>query len=450
MMFNSSGTGAFKACLPVTDNGSKYIATWNEWPTTNTQDYDFMLYTANMTTFLTFSDVPQNPGGFSPFEIFSVEPKGDVCLVLASYISDENHLFHIDLGSNSTFRDSSYMIPSGSVDTPADSPDALSVGAINFNNSPTNYSDDFLEVFSSQGPTDDGTLKPEICGPDGTLTHQTVLTGGGGFFGTSASTPHVAGAAALLLDINSNQTVDQLRQILIDNARFNATFSQDNLCGSNSGVLSLEKIIDTRLKLPFNGNIFDDSIFANQNTVIGTTQFTTGLDGQAFDFNGATHIETADTPFDFDNTNAFSVSTWIKTTNNGESDTIISKGGLSNGDGWTLWRWNTNNFLTLTFVNGGTNFSTSMSGTINDDNWHHVVITYDGSSNKSGLKMYLDGTLDKTGSSLPLATLLNNDNLVIGADKNGGMDFDGQMDNVRVYGFELSSVQVIRLFDTLS
>ena len=129
-------------------------------------------------------------------------------------------------------------MPPVSIDTPADAIDAFTVGAVSFNNTATNYSDDFLEVFSSQGPTDDGRLKPEICGPDGTLTHQNALTAGG-FFGTSAATPHVAGAAALLLEQTPSLTVDQLRQKLIDNARFDADFSQDNLCGSDSGSLSL-------------------------------------------------------------------------------------------------------------------------------------------------------------------------------------------------------------------
>jgi hypothetical protein len=55
-----------------------------------------------------------------------------------------------------------------------------------------------IEYFSSQGPTLDGRLKPEISGIDGVS-----ITGAGNFenpfFGTSAAAPHVAGIAALLL-----------------------------------------------------------------------------------------------------------------------------------------------------------------------------------------------------------------------------------------------------------
>lgn len=55
-----------------------------------------------------------------------------------------------------------------------------------------------IEFFSSQGPTLDGRTKPEISAIDGVS-----ITGAGSFenpfFGSSASTPHVAGIAALLL-----------------------------------------------------------------------------------------------------------------------------------------------------------------------------------------------------------------------------------------------------------
>ena len=55
-----------------------------------------------------------------------------------------------------------------------------------------------IEFFSSRGPTLDGRTKPDIAGIDGVS-----VTGAGSFdnpfFGTSASAPHIAGIAALLL-----------------------------------------------------------------------------------------------------------------------------------------------------------------------------------------------------------------------------------------------------------
>ncbi len=71
----------------------------------------------------------------------------------------------------------------------------ISVGAIRS----TDSGHDTIESFSSQGPTGDGRMKPDITGIDGV-----DVSGAGGFsdpfFGTSASAPHIAGLAALLLE----------------------------------------------------------------------------------------------------------------------------------------------------------------------------------------------------------------------------------------------------------
>src|SRR5437899_12091700 len=86
-----------------------------------------------------------------------------------------------------------YVVTAGSVSEPASSPTSVAAGA-------TCWQNDALEPFSSQGPTIDGRIKPDIAGPDAT-TSSVFGSGGaagcaGGFRGTSASAPHVTGAAA--------------------------------------------------------------------------------------------------------------------------------------------------------------------------------------------------------------------------------------------------------------
>lgn len=96
-------------------------------------------------------------------------------------------------------------VPESSVITPGDAEAAFTVGAIWY----PQWSTGPIEDFSSRGPTLDGRVKPEIAGPDGTTS--AIY---GQFFGTSAATPHVAGAAAVLLSAQPDFTVAQLKNRL--------------------------------------------------------------------------------------------------------------------------------------------------------------------------------------------------------------------------------------------
>jgi hypothetical protein len=75
-----------------------------------------------------------------------------------------------------------------SVPTPGDAAGSLTVGAFD-------WSTGLLAAYSSQGPTPDGRLKPELLAPA-----STTVSPGLAMVGTSASAPHVAGAAALLIE----------------------------------------------------------------------------------------------------------------------------------------------------------------------------------------------------------------------------------------------------------
>ena len=95
-----------------------------------------------------------------------------------------------------------------SITTPADSSSAITVGA-------TLWSDDALEDYSSQGPSHDERTKPDISAPAGVSS----AVYGEEFFGTSASAPHVAGAAALVWQAHPEFSVQQVSQYLKDQAK---------------------------------------------------------------------------------------------------------------------------------------------------------------------------------------------------------------------------------------
>ncbi len=99
----------------------------------------------------------------------------------------------------------------GSIADPGAHPGVLTVGAIRARG----YLFNDAESFSSQGPTWAGVPKPEIAGPNGVSS---TVYGPTGFYGTSASTPAVVGALALLMSEDPTLSPHEAAQRLVDTA----------------------------------------------------------------------------------------------------------------------------------------------------------------------------------------------------------------------------------------
>jgi subtilisin family serine protease len=85
-----------------------------------------------------------------------------------------------------------WQVTGGGVADPASALTPLIVGAVRA----VGYTRNDAEFFSSTGPSHAGIARPDLAGPDGLSGR---IYGPLGFYGTSASTPAIAGAAALVL-----------------------------------------------------------------------------------------------------------------------------------------------------------------------------------------------------------------------------------------------------------
>ena len=109
---------------------------------------------------------------------------------------------------------------SGSIHNPAESanPGMLAVGATQGIHP---WDTHIIEYYSSQGPTPDGRIKPDIVGADrgATVLLRSTENPNGNFPGTSQSAAHVSGLAALVKQRFPSYTPKQVMQYLKNNAK---------------------------------------------------------------------------------------------------------------------------------------------------------------------------------------------------------------------------------------
>jgi len=218
-----------------------YVAarlTWDDWGTWDgtsysgsDQDYDLYLYIYLSPTNLIFVDSSTNWQNGTQWPTESIgywyaNFSTNWVIFIRKYDATRDVTFEVfTMGNRAPIE---YNEPAGSLLVPGDSGDAVTVGAVD-------WSDDSYHTYSSQGPTNDGRIKPDLCAPSG-VSGSTY--GDTGFAGTSAATPHVAGAFALLKG-KLPYTLGEIKTILNERAKDLGTSGKDNIYGE--GRLNLSK-----------------------------------------------------------------------------------------------------------------------------------------------------------------------------------------------------------------
>jgi subtilisin family serine protease len=204
---------------------------WDAWPATN-QDFDLIISRSDNNQMVAQSNTAQT-GTQTPTEgICYTNTTGSAqnfAIVVRKFSATSNPFFDLFITPGPNLE---HQTAAGSVTEPGSSPSAFAVGAICFQN-------DRFETYSSQGPTIDGRIKPDIAGQSvvttasfaGPVACPSNSNGTGGFNGTSAAAPHVAGAAVLVKAANPSFTAAQLQTFLEGRALDLGTSGKDNQTG---------------------------------------------------------------------------------------------------------------------------------------------------------------------------------------------------------------------------
>jgi serine protease AprX len=175
-----------------------------------------------------------------------------------------------------------------SVRTPGDVPAMITVGATNCS--------DVIAGFSSRGPVTwqnvppyndwpypPGKIKPEICAPgENTLSTSNNCSGYLNLSGTSMATPHVAGAIALMLQVNPKLTHTQVLDILKKTAKDLGPAGEENTYGS--GRVDAYAAMKMAQSLACKADVNGDGVLDVDDFIYFQTLF--GIKDPKGDFNG--------------------------------------------------------------------------------------------------------------------------------------------------------------------
>ncbi len=183
-------------------------------------------------------------------------------------------------------------------------------------------------------------------------------------------------------------------------------------------------------------------------------------DGLSYDFSSSgSEVEVSDSnDIDFAVDDSFSISFWMKSSGFDSSESVIDK---RNADGESF-----EGYGILETFNGGTTGEILMAirdqsgddflvrsdtGDVGDGEWRHFVFTYDGSNSPSGVTIYINGSdvaQAVNRDSSPLGTISSSANLHIGDRSDDNGDFNGFVDEPRVFNKELTTTEVSNLFSS--
>ena len=191
----------------------------------------------------------------------------------------------------------------------------------------------------------------------------------------------------------------------------------------------------------------DKSGTGNNGTRVSGTKIINGKIGQAMKFDGVGSYIDLGSSATLNQQGALTLSGWFKL--NGDYTTaqaliVSSISGFTTN--YALTFGFTDNKLELWHTGAGPDVTSNRS--ITDNLWHFFVVTRSGSSGNWKVNIYIDGVLDKAG------TTANNPNDTVSAavaiGRFGGYSpsyrFNGSMDDMRVYNRALSATEITALY----
>lgn len=188
-----------------------------------------------------------------------------------------------------------------------------------------------------------------------------------------------------------------------------------------------------------------DSTGNGNNAPTGNVIIGVGVIGNCYDFRGISSSVIVGDKLKF--TSAFSFSFWFKNTANGSEQYFIEHTGYDGAwKGYRFTIYETGSIgIMLADGNNSHVLDVAYSSLKNDGNWHHVVVTFNGSI----VYVYLDG-VKNSGWSWPytLAYVSPGTNMLIGVGFGSVLYLNGELDEIGAWERALTDSEAAELYNT--
>lgn len=183
-----------------------------------------------------------------------------------------------------------------------------------------------------------------------------------------------------------------------------------------------------------NGDVAKDlSKFENDATFKGNPKLVKGQFGKAVDFDGKTWAEIPDHA-SIDIVDGITIELWANLRKAGNEQTGVEKGTTWKAGLYTLAPYYRNGSILQFFDLPEHCDDENIGGNIQDETWHFMAGTWDGTT----IKLYIDGELNKEleckGKLTP-----NDDPLFIGARGGTQRFVNGALDEIKMYNYALTA-----------
>ena len=205
-----------------------------------------------------------------------------------------------------------------------------------------------------------------------------------------------------------------------------------------------------------NGTGVIDSSGNNRNgTTLSNPLWVTGKLNSSLQFNGISqYVDFGNSTGNFERTKSFSVELWFKTANTGQQIILSKMQPTGDYTGWEIYYDGTSTnkiYFDLSSIAITNHIRVFCSpSVVADNNWHHLIITYDGSSTATGVKFYFDGSPKVTGITYDTLTgsILTSTPFQLSGRGNGAMGIVGLLDEVVIYDGVLTSNKVTSRYNS--